>query len=95
MFVTFKKWKVEVKNQTGLKIKCLRFDNGGEYDKSEFKAFCATEVIQLMRAVPSKARQNGVAEKMNRTLNEQTKSMRIHSGLPKKLWADAINTTTT
>ena len=56
MFATFKKWKAEVENQTGLKFKCLRSDNGGEYDKSEFKAFCAAEGIRLMRTVPGKAR---------------------------------------
>ena len=39
VFETFKKWKAEVENQTGLKVKCLRSYNGGEYDKSEFKAF--------------------------------------------------------
>ena len=68
----------EIENQTGLKIKCLRFDNGGEYDKLEFKAFYAAEGIRLTRTIPGKARQNGVAKRMNRTLNEQAKSMRIH-----------------
>ncbi|KAF3637944.1 putative cytochrome 82A3-like [Capsicum annuum] len=33
MFATFKRWKAEVENQIGLKIKCLRSDNEGEYDK--------------------------------------------------------------
>ena len=33
VFATFKKWKVEVKNQIGLKVKCLRSDNGGEHEK--------------------------------------------------------------
>ena len=56
MFATFKKWKAEVENQTGLKVKCLMSDNRGEYDKSEFKAFCAAEVIRFMRTVPGKAR---------------------------------------
>ena len=41
----FQEWKAEVDNQTGLKVKCLRSNNGGEYDKSEFKAFCAAEGI--------------------------------------------------
>ena len=41
VFATFKKWKAEVENQTGLEVKCLRSDNGGEHDKSEFRAFCA------------------------------------------------------
>ena len=82
VFATFKKSKAEVENQTGLKVKCLRSDNGGEYDKSEFKAFCAAEGIRLMRTVPSKARQNGIAERMNRTLSERARIMRIHCGLP-------------
>ena len=92
MFETFKKWKAEVENQTGLKVRCLSSDNGGEYDKSEFKAFCASEGIKFMRTVPGKARQNGIAERMNRTLNERARSMRIHCGLPKTLWADAVST---
>ena len=29
LFATFKKWKAEVENQTSLKVKCLRSDNGG------------------------------------------------------------------
>ncbi|KAL8157159.1 hypothetical protein AgCh_002026 [Apium graveolens] len=36
--------------------------------------------------------QNGVAERMNRTLNERAKSMRLHAGLPKMFWADAVST---
>ena len=76
-----------------MKVKCLRSDNGGEYDKSEFKAFCATEGIRLMRTVPGKARQNGIVERMNKTLNERARSMRIHCGLPKTFWADVVSTT--
>ncbi|XP_059664229.1 early nodulin-like protein 18 [Cornus florida] len=30
---------------------------------------------------------------MNRTLTERARSMRIHSGLPKQFWAEAVNTT--
>ena len=83
MFATFNKWKAEVENPIGLKVKCLRSDNRGEYDKLEFKAFCAAEGIRLMRIVPGKARQNGISERMNRTLNERARSIRIHCGLPK------------
>ena len=38
--------------------------------------------------------QNGVAERMNRTLNERARTMRLHAGLPKTFWADAVSTTT-
>ena len=75
-----------------MKIKCLRSDNGEEYNKSEFITFCAAEGIRLIRTIPDKTRQNGIVERMNRTLNERARSMRIHSGLPKPFWADAVNT---
>ena len=29
---------------------------------------------------------------MNRTLNEHARSMRLHAGLPKTFWADAVST---
>ena len=42
--------------------------------------------------VPKMPQKNGVAKRMNRTLNERAKSMWLHAGLPKSCWADAINT---
>ena len=93
VFATFKKWKAEVENQTSLKVKCLRSDNGGEYDKSEFKAFCAAEGIGLMRTISGKARQNGISKRMNRKLNEGARIMRIHCGLPKTFWVDIVSIT--
>jgi hypothetical protein len=36
--------------------------------------------------------QNGVAERMNWTLNERARSMRLHAGLLETFWADAVNT---
>ncbi|KAL5759614.1 hypothetical protein ACOSQ2_018452 [Xanthoceras sorbifolium] len=46
----------------------------------------------MEKIVPMTPQQNGVAERMNRTLNERARSMRIHAGLPKLLWAEAVNT---
>ena len=36
--------------------------------------------------------QNGVAERMNRTLTERARSLRVQSSLPKQFWAEAVNT---
>ena len=36
--------------------------------------------------------QNGVVERMSRTLNECARSRRLHAGLPKTFWADAVST---
>ena len=42
-----------VENETGLKIKKLRSDNGGEYEDSEFKKFCFESGIHLERTMSS------------------------------------------
>jgi hypothetical protein len=92
VYEVFKKWKAMVENETGLKIKKLRSDNGGEYEDTGFKRLCFENGIRLERTVPGTPQQNGVAERMNRTLTERARSMRIQSGLPKQFWAEAINT---
>ena len=83
MFATFKKWKAEVENQAGLSVKSLRTDNSGEYDSQEFKEFCVEKGIRMIRTVPRRFEHNGIDERMNITLNERARSMRLHAGLPK------------
>lgn len=92
VYGTFKKWKAIVENETGLRVKCLRSDTGGEYSDKDFKDYCAENEIRMEKTIPGTPQQNGVAEGMNRTLNERARSMRIHAGLPNMFWADAINT---
>jgi hypothetical protein len=46
----------------------------------------------MINTVPGTPQQNGVAERMNRTLCERARSMRLNAGLPKMFWADAVNT---
>ena len=76
-----------VETETGLKVKCLRSDNGGG-----FSEYCAAQGIRMEKIILGTPQQNGVAERMNRTLNEHARSMRLHAGLPKTFWADAVST---
>jgi hypothetical protein len=92
VFEVFKKWKCLVENQTGLKLKCLRSDNGGEYCSKEFDEYCAGHGIRREKTVPRTPQQNGVAERMNRTIMERARSMLVNAGLPKQFWAEAVNT---
>ena len=92
VFNTFKKWKTAVEMETNLKVKCLKSDNGGEYISKEFTDYCTELGIRMIKTVPGTPQQNGVAERMNRTLNERARSMRLNAGLPKTFWADAVNT---
>ena len=73
-----------VEDETGLKVKKLRSDNGGEYEDGGFKKFCYKNDIRLEKTLPGTPQQNGVAERMNRTLTERARSMRIQAGLPKQ-----------
>ena len=82
-----------VETKTGLRLKCLRSDNGGEYIDRRFKKYCAANGIRMEKTIPRTPQQNGIAERMNKTINEGARSMRLHSGLPKAFWADAVNTT--
>ena len=72
-----------VEIEIGLKVKCLRSDNGGEYIDGRFSQYCATQGIRMEKTILGTPQQNGVTERMNRTLNECARSMRLHAGLPK------------
>nr|KYP76515.1 Retrovirus-related Pol polyprotein from transposon TNT 1-94 [Cajanus cajan] len=61
---------------------------------NEFNSLLSENGIRMLKTIPETPQQNGVAERMNRTLNERAKSMRIHAGLPKTFWADVVSTTT-
>ena len=81
-----------VEIETCLKVKCLRSDNGREYIGGGFSEYCVAQGIRMEKTIPRTPQQNGVAERMNRTLNEHVRSMRLHAGLPKTFWVDAIST---
>ncbi|RVX16095.1 Retrovirus-related Pol polyprotein from transposon TNT 1-94 [Vitis vinifera] len=57
-----------------------------------FSEYCDAQGIRMEKTIPRTPQQNGVAECMNRTLNERARSMRLHAGLPKTFWADAVST---
>ncbi|KAH9648039.1 Integrase catalytic domain-containing protein [Citrus sinensis] len=77
----------------GLKVKTLRTDNGLEYCNKLFEEFCEKNSIQRHKTVTYTPQQNGLAERINRTLVEKVRCMLIYSKLPKTLWAKALNTT--
>ncbi|WVZ24135.1 hypothetical protein V8G54_002679 [Vigna mungo] len=89
VFEAFKIWKAMEENETGLKKKKLRSNNDGEYEDTKFKKFCYEHGFKMERIVPGTPQHNGVAERMNRTLTERARSLRLQSGLPKQFWAEA------
>ena len=92
VFKQFLEWKALVEKSTGRKLKALHTDNGGEYTSAEFEAYLRKEGVRHELTVPKTPEQNGVAERMNRTLVETTRSMLGYSKLPPKFWAEALST---
>uniref|UniRef100_A0A2N9GCQ1 Integrase catalytic domain-containing protein n=1 Tax=Fagus sylvatica TaxID=28930 RepID=A0A2N9GCQ1_FAGSY len=90
-FAKFKVWKAEVENQTGRKIKCLRTDNGTEYRDGDFLKFYEEHGIKRHFTVRKTPQQNGVAERLNRTITETARCLRLNAELPKIFWAEAVD----
>ena len=90
-FETFRKFKAEVENATGERVKALRSDRGGEYLSNKFRDFCEEHGIRRFYTAPYTPQQNGIAERKNRTIVDMTRSMIKTKGLPKEFWAEAVN----
>ena len=76
----------------GRKLKTLRTDNGGEYVSAEFENCLKKEGVGHQLTVPKTLEQNGVAERMNRTLVEAMRSKLADAKLPHRFWAEALST---
>lgn len=74
------------------KIKKLRTDNGGEYISTEFKQYLEKHGIQHQLTIQYTPQQNGVSERMNRTLMNLVRSMLHAADLNKGFWAEALGT---
>ena len=88
----FKEFVLFAEKLTGKSVKQLKTDNGGEYTSNEFDQFCKQRGIEHEFTVPYTSRQNGVAERKNRTIIGTVLSMLYDTGLPLNFWAEAVST---
>ena len=92
VFQRFVEWKAMVENSGGGKLKVLRSDNGGEYTAKRFQEYLKAEGVRHELTVPKTPQQNGVAERLNRTLVEMVRTMLIESNLDQRFWGEAMST---
>ena len=83
-FGAFKKFKAAVEKETGLEIKAMRSDRGGEFTSKEFQEFCEANGIRRPLTVPRSPQQNGVSERKNKTILDMARSMLKSKKLPKE-----------
>ena len=69
-------------------------DNGRGFDNAAFRSFLAARGIVLRLTCPYTSQQNGRAEWILRTLNDSTRTMLIHAGMPLAFWPDTLHTAT-
>ncbi|GJW01412.1 putative ribonuclease H-like domain-containing protein [Tanacetum coccineum] len=66
-------------------------DNGTEFKNRDMLEFCGNKGIKQEYSNARTPQQNGVAERMNRTLIEAARTMLADSLLPTTFWAEAVN----
>ena len=79
VFNQFLEWKAAAEKSSGHKVKTLRTDNGGEFTSTEFENYLKTEGVKHELTVAKTPEQNGVAERLNRTLVEAVRAVLIQA----------------
>lgn len=72
----------------------LYIDNGTEYLSNEVKHFCFEKGIEYHLTIPYTPHQNGVSERMIRTITEKARTLLAESKLPQQFWGEAVLTAT-
>lgn len=90
-FSTLKTFRAQVETETGLKLKTLRTDRGGEFLSTQFTTYCKETGLNHHYTTPYSPQQNGVVERRNRTVVEMARSNLKSMDVPEKLWGEAVN----
>ena len=83
-----------MKRQFGWKLRRFRSDNGGEYASDALDHVLVEEGIIWEPTIGYSPSENGVSERLNRTLCEKLRALLFESGLPIKLWSRLVETAT-
>ena len=85
-----KQWVAQVERECGHSLERLRTDNSGEFIKHTLKDWLTTRGIKQEFTPPRSPQSNGVAERMNRTLQDKARSMMAQSGLRGGSWGEVF-----
>ncbi len=77
-------------NQTGRKLKHMFSDRGGEYISGSLKEWFQEKGITHDFTCTDEKEQNGVAERVNHTLNNMVRAMMLQYNSYKPLWGEAM-----
>lgn len=86
-------WIAAAERMHNRKVKCLRSDNGGEYMSSTLQDFLKSSGIQHETTAPDTPEQDGLAERMNRTIQDRMLTIMNDANLSQGFWAEIAFTT--
>jgi hypothetical protein len=92
-FENFKIYKEMVENEMDSRIKCLRFNNGGEFISKEFMDYYRSHGIKRKFSIARTPQQNRVVERKNMAVQELARTMLMDSKLTDIFWTQAVHTT--
>ncbi|CAI7790344.1 unnamed protein product [Closterium sp. NIES-53] len=90
-FEAFIAWLPVAERESGEKLKSFQSDEGGKYTSQRFKQFLAEKGIKRLISLPYAHQQQGVAEQMNRTLQNTMRKLLRGMRLPNHLWPEAMD----
>ncbi|CAI7730519.1 unnamed protein product [Closterium sp. NIES-54] len=86
-FTAFRTWLPLAERESDTKLKAFQCDGAGEYRSTEFTAYLQERGINL----PHAHQQSGVAERLNRTLQEKMRALLAQAQLGPLYWLFAMD----
>jgi transposase InsO family protein len=74
--------QARAEGESGLKLKALHTDRGGEFTTMEFANYCAAEGMHRQHTMYYNSQQNGIIEHQNGMMVATTRSLLKAKGLP-------------
>jgi hypothetical protein len=89
-FKHIRKITAQVEAVTGRKIQMINMDKGGEFCSDEMKEYFESNGTRLTYALTDTPEYNGIAERMNRTLQENARALLEQVNAPQHYWSYAL-----
>ncbi|CAI7869964.1 unnamed protein product [Closterium sp. NIES-53] len=90
-FKAFVAWLPVAERESGVKLKSFQSDGGGEYTSQKYNRYLAERGIKRLISLPYAHQQQGVAEWMNRTLQNTMRKLLRGMRLPNHQWPEAMD----
>ncbi|CAI7816940.1 unnamed protein product [Closterium sp. NIES-53] len=90
-FAAFRTWLPLAERESDTKLKAFQCDGAGEYRSTEFTTYLQDRGIRRLFSLPHAHQQSGVAERLNRTLQEKMRALLAQAQLGPLYWPFAMD----